>query len=93
MPIDFEWDVTKAESNIRKHGVSFEEASTAFDDPLSITVEDPEHSAEELRQITIGCSEQKRLVVVAHCDRASHIRLISARCATPSERRDYESGD
>jgi uncharacterized DUF497 family protein len=92
MSIDFEWDVNKAKSNLHKHGVSFEEASTVFDDPLSVTVDDSEHSTEESRYLTIGTSDRTRLVVVFHCDRNSRIRLISARCATQSERSDYERG-
>jgi hypothetical protein len=92
MSIDLEWDVNKAKGNLHKHGVSFEEAGTVFDDPLSVTVDDPEHSTVESRYVTIGTSNRTRLVVVSHCDRNSRIRLISARCATKTERSDYERG-
>lgn len=92
MSFDFEWDVNKAKSNLHKHGVSFHEASTVFDDLLSVTIDDPEHSNEESRCLTIGTSNRSRLVVVSHCDRNSRIRLISARCATKTERSDYERG-
>jgi uncharacterized DUF497 family protein len=86
----FEWNEEKAASNARKHGVTFEEASTAFGDPLSITVGDPDHSADEDRFVLLGLSHLGRLVVVVHTDRADVVRLISARLATPRERRDYE---
>jgi uncharacterized DUF497 family protein len=92
MLLDFEWDVEKARSNLRKHGVSFEEASTVFDDLLSYTMNDPEHSIEESRQVTFGHSDRDNLLVVCHCDRPSKIRIISARFATPAERRSFESG-
>lgn len=88
-----EWNPTKAASNVDKHGVSFEEAATVFLDPLSLTIADPDHSIEEERFITIGRSADGRLLVVIHTDRAEAIRLISARGATPQERRIYESGE
>jgi len=86
----FEWDPTKAASNLKKHGVSFEEASTLFDDPLSITINDDEHSAEEDRFVTLGRSDEGRLVVVCHCDLEQRIRIISARPAERYEQRQYE---
>ena len=86
----FTWDPQKAESNIDKHGLSFEEASTAFGDPLSRTKPDPLHSDEEDRLILMGTTNAGRLVVVAHADRGETVRLISARLATPGERRRYE---
>jgi len=86
----FTWDPEKAESNIDKHGLSFEEASTAFGDPLSRTKPDPLHSDEEDRLILVGMTNAGRLVVVAHADRGETVRLISARLATPGERRRYE---
>ena len=92
MFIGFEWDPAKARSNAEKHGVSFEEASTVFDDLLSFTIDDPEHSAEEQRFVTFGESDRGGLLVVCHCDRDNKIRIISSRPATPSERRDYELG-
>jgi uncharacterized DUF497 family protein len=90
MAIRFEWDPAKDASNIEKHGISFEEASTVFNDPLSVTIDDPDHSATESRFLTLGLSVQNRLIVVIHTDRAETIRLISARVATPRERRNYE---
>ncbi len=85
----FEWDTGKAASNEKKHGVSFDEAATVFDDPLFITVIDVEHSSDEDRYITIGISKDGRLVVIAHTDRADHIRIISARNATKKEEKFY----
>jgi len=88
--MEFEWDPRKAEINLRKHGVSFTEAATVFGDDFSITVPDPDHSAEEDRYITIGWSERRRLLVVAHTERSGHIRIISVRELTRSERKAYE---
>ena len=85
----FEWDPEKAEANERKHGVSFGEASTVFGDPYARTRPDPLHSFEEDRWVTLGYSEQGRLLVVVHTDRGEMIRLISARLATGGERRTY----
>jgi uncharacterized protein len=86
----FEWDPAKAATNLKKHGVSFEEASTVFDDPLSITIDDDEHSDEEQRFVTMGRSDAGRLVVVCHCDRKQRIRIINARPAERYEQRQYE---
>ena len=88
----FEWEPDKAESNLKKHGVSFAEAATVFFDPLSITVPDPLHSVTENRFVITGLSYQRRHLVVVHSDRDDRIRLISARLATPAERKKYESG-
>lgn len=90
MPLRFTWDADKAAANERKHGLTFVEASTAFDDPLSITIPDPDHSGTEARYLLVGLTERHRLVVVAHTERGDEIRLISARPATPHERRTYE---
>jgi uncharacterized DUF497 family protein len=90
--MEFEWDDRKAEYNLQKHGVSFTEAATVFYDPLSITFDDPDHSDEEDRFITIGASAQARILMVAHTDRGDRIRIISARTLRPRERRLYESG-
>ena len=87
-----EWDDRKAAANGRKHGVSFDEAVTALEDPLSVTYRDPDHSEDEFRFITFGLSSSGRILVVAHADREEAIRLISARAATRSERRAYEEG-
>jgi uncharacterized DUF497 family protein len=92
MGLQFEWDQNKAKRNLRKHGVSFEEASSVFGDPLALTISDPLHSEEEHRFITLGESHRRRLVVVASTDRGDKIRIISARVATRRERRDYEEG-
>ena len=86
----FEWDSEKAKRNKEKHGVSFEEASTVFYDPLSATFDDPGHSVDEYRFITIGLSSYNRLIVVSHTDREDNIRLISARPATAHERKRHE---
>lgn len=87
----FEWDREKADSNLRKHGVSFEEAVTAFYDALATTFADPDHSVGELRLITYGYSSHERLLVVAHSERRGTVRIISARVATAHERRRYET--
>jgi uncharacterized DUF497 family protein len=87
-----EWDNRKAAANLRKHGVSFEEAVTALEDSLAVTYRDPDHSEEESRFLTFGVSSSGRILVVAHTDREEAVRLISARPATRSERRAYEEG-
>jgi uncharacterized DUF497 family protein len=86
----FEWDSQKAEINLRKHGVSFEEARTVFTDPLAISLPDPDHSDDEERFIDIGTSDDQRVLVVGYTERGQHIRLIHARRATPGERKRYE---
>ena len=86
----FEWDGKKAESNVRKHGLTFEEATTVFGDPLGLLMPDPDHSRGEERYLLLGMSTQQRLLVVAFTERAPRTRLISARRATRSERRRYE---
>lgn len=90
MSLQFTWDPQKAAANLRKHGVGFPEAATAFADPLSLTVPDPDHSVGEERFVLIGQSERRRLVVVAHVARGNLIRIISARLATRRERKTYE---
>lgn len=89
--MEFEWDPDKAATNLRKHGVSFDEAATALADPLSVTVPDPDHSQDEDRYITVGMSFQRRLLIVAHTERDMRVRLISARELTTTERNAYES--
>jgi len=86
----FDWDPEKAESNLRKHGVSFEEASTVFGDPLALLMTDPDHSAKEERYVLLGISLRQRLLVVAFAERPPMTRIISARRATRTERRKYE---
>lgn len=86
----FEWDDRKAATNFKKHGVSFEEASTVFRDSLSATGADPDHSLGEQRWVTFGISDLGRLLVVAHTECHDYIRIISARPATKAERKIYE---
>lgn len=90
MALTFEWDAAKAETNLNKHRVNFEEARTVFNDPLSITIADPEHSAAEDRYVDIGLSAKGQLLVVIYTERRSNIRIISCRKATKSEQRMYE---
>lgn len=90
MPLTFEWDPEKARSNLQKHRVSFEEASTVFGDPKSLTIGDADHSIGEARFLDLGLSRAGRLLVVSYTERGEKIRLISARLATASERREYE---
>ncbi len=92
MPLGFSWDPRKAASNYRKHGVSFEEAVTAFGDPLSVTIPDPWHSQNESRFVLLGLSGSSQLLVVAHVERGDDIHIISARLATRRERNEYEEG-
>ena len=89
--MQFEWDRKKAQQNLRKHGISFDEAVTVFYDPLSATFDDPNHSVGEQRLITIGYSARDRLLVVAHTERGVTVRIISARRATARERRRHET--
>jgi hypothetical protein len=90
MGFTFEWDARKAKQNLKKHGVSFEEATTVFGDPLSRTIADPLHSIDEDRFVILGESHALRLLVVVFTERGENIRIISARNATRRERRDYE---
>ncbi|MBD2578072.1 BrnT family toxin [Oscillatoria sp. FACHB-1406] len=88
----FEWNEEKARTNLKKHGVSFTEAATVFDDPYSLIMDDPKHSFGEARFIILGYSAVNRLLLVVHCDRGATILIVSARGATPFERRYYERG-
>ena len=90
MPYLFEWDADKAAANLRKHGVPFDEAVTAFSDPLSVLLPDPDHSTREQRYLVMGVSTKKRLLVVAFVERPPRTRIITARLATKRERHDYE---
>jgi uncharacterized DUF497 family protein len=92
MSLEFEWDADKAKTNLKKHGVTFEEASSVFADPLALTIPDPQHSVEEDRFVTLGESHRSRLLVVVYTDREDRIRIISARVATRQERKHYEKG-
>ncbi len=93
MNLRFEWDEDKAASNLRKHGITFDEASTVFADPLTAIFHDEEHSYDEIREIAIGHTILQRLVLVSFTERGEDlIRIISARKATKRERKDYEEG-
>jgi uncharacterized DUF497 family protein len=89
MDLAFEWDEEKANRNDAKHGVTFEEAKTVFNDPFAITVPDPDHSDEEERWLDIGLSAQGRLLVVWYTERSERIRIIGSRKATKAEERAY----
>lgn len=91
----FEWDPLKAASNLARHGISFDEASTVFGDPLATTIADPDHTVEanEQRWLITGLSLQQRLLIVWHTDSDYATRIIGARQATARERRIYESGE
>ena len=88
--MEFEWDEDKALSNLRKHGISFKESKTIFNDPYALTIPDPEHSILEERWIDIGVSAQSRLLYVVYTERRESIRIISSRLATAKERKTYE---
>ncbi len=90
MEYNFEWDPRKAAANLKKHGVSFEEAITTFGDPLSLNMPDPDHSEGEQRFIVLGTSARSRRVVVSYTERPPRTRIISARLASRPERRQYE---
>jgi uncharacterized DUF497 family protein len=90
--MQFEWDPRKARLNLAKHRVSFEEATTAFRDPLSATAPDPDHSIRENRFVTLGMSSAGRLLTIFYAERSESIRIISARNATKQERKIYEEG-
>ena len=90
--MEFEWDASKAEANARKHGVSFQEASTVFADPLELTIDDPDHSEDEYRFLSMGRTDRDRLVVVSYTEREQNrIRIVNARAASAAEIRRYES--
>jgi uncharacterized protein len=87
--LQFEWHSEKAAENRRKHGVTFEEASTVFADPLAIRVDDPDHSKDEERYLLFGTSDRNRQLVVSYTERGEKVRVISARKLTKAEREDY----
>ena len=93
MKLSFEWDEEKAKANLKKHKVGFDEAATVFTEPYSITIHDPDHSADEQRYIDIGTSDKGRVLVVVYTERGSHIRIVSCRKATSSERKLYEEAN
>jgi uncharacterized DUF497 family protein len=91
MGLRFEWDKNKAQANLKKHGVSFDEAVTVFDDPLARIFYDEDHSEDEAREIIVGQSKRNRLLMVCFIERVVDVvRIISARLATKQEREDYE---
>ena len=90
MALEFEWDPTKAASNLQKHQVAFEEATTVFRDPLSSAIVDPTHSRSEVRFVIFGMSDRGRVLAVMYTERRERIRIISAREATRPERGAYE---
>ena len=90
MKLNFEWDEEKAKANLKKHRVSFDEATIVLIDSFSITIPDPDHSVDEQRYIDIGSSDNGRVLVVVYTERGSNIRIISCRKATLSERKRYE---
>jgi uncharacterized protein len=90
--MEFEWDPKKAAANLKKHGVTFQEAATVFGDPLALTFPDPDHSENEERHLTFGLSLQKRLIVVSHTERGDRTRIINARLMDREEKVIYEEG-
>jgi uncharacterized protein len=88
----FNWDKNKAAANLAKHGVSFDEARTVFDDPLFVDFYDPDHSDDETRFILVGESREGRLLMVSYAERGDTIRIISSRELTAAERSTYEEG-
>jgi len=90
MALRFEWNPRKAAANLEKHGVSFQEATSVFRDPLSVTISDPDHAGSEERFIDLGLSYRARLLVVSYIERGGGLRIISARRATRAERSQYE---
>jgi hypothetical protein len=90
MDFGFEWDPKKADENLKRHRVAFDEALTVFADPLARIFDDPDHSTDEPREIIVGHSEKQRLLLVSFTERAPKVRIIGARKATKRERKDYE---
>ena len=87
----YEWDPKKADENVKRHKISFDEATSVFTDPFALTFDDPEHSLGEQRYITIGTSSTRRILFLSHADRGEdHVRIISARSATPTEAHAYQ---
>jgi uncharacterized DUF497 family protein len=88
--VKFEWDPRKAAANLRKHGVSFDEAMTVFSDWASVTIPDPDHSEKEERYVIVGFSARRRVLVVSHSERGDNVRIISARRADARERQKHD---
>lgn len=91
--LEFEWDISKAADNLRKHGVSFEEAASVFSDELATAYRDPDHSQYERRYLAIGTSTRGRLLIIAYAYRDERVRIINARQVTKQEREMYEEED
>jgi uncharacterized DUF497 family protein len=90
--VEFEWDNKKAAMNLKKHGVSFQEAASVFGDPLAMTFHDPDHSIGEHRLLTFGTTRTGKLVIVSHTETNGSMRIISARSVEKQERKIYEEG-
>lgn len=90
--MDFEWNKSKAEINLKKHGVSFQEAATVFGDKFALTFNDPDHSIDEYRLLTFGVTRTGKYIVVSHTELDITIRIISARQMTKQEKKIYEEG-
>lgn len=90
--MQLEWNKEKAEANLSKHGVAFDEAATVWDDYFNIELFDPTHSEEEKRLLMVGESSEHRLLIISFTERGNSVRIISARELTPKERREYEHG-
>ena len=90
--MNYDWDEEKAEINVKKHGVTFEEGASIFGDPFAITFPDPDHSEGEERLLSFGTSVNQRILVVCHIEHELGIRIISAREATSHERKTYQEG-
>jgi uncharacterized DUF497 family protein len=90
--MEYEWDQEKAKINLKKHGVSFQEAASVFGDPLALTFNDPDHSIDEQRLLTFGITKTEKWVIVSHTEHNNILRIISARLMDKSERKIYENG-
>ena len=90
MSLRFQWDPAKADANLRKHGVAFEEAITVFRNPLAAIFDDDQHSGDEAREIIVGHSQRRRLLIVIFVERGEFVRIVSARTCTRREQSDYE---
>jgi uncharacterized DUF497 family protein len=88
--VEFEWDNRKAAKNLKKHGVSFQEAASVFGDPLAMTFEDPDHSIDEHRLLTFGTTRNGKMVTLSHTERDGSMRIISTRLMQKHEREIYE---
>lgn len=91
--MEYDWDQEKAQTNLKKHGISFQEAASVFGDPLALTFNDPDHSIGERRLLTFGVTKMGKLVIVSHTERYNSVlRIISARPMNKYERKTYENG-